>query len=288
MRYLEGRPRAAAATLALALALLAPQRSTAATGTAASASPPRAVDQPLELALITRSAPTKMIVVRPRPREAPRPQATLPRDWIENDAALEEAWRRGELVRIPIDAASGGLRLRLHGPGAIGEHLDDARRQPRFCGLRPSAAALLYTLAERLRGRLGDRFDALEITSLVRTWTYQRQLARVNPDADPSRGGRRPAHVRGLAFDLALAPLSSVERIALEGELAALAEERRLHWVHEPRQRAIHVAIDDEHIPAWEAVWEQRFAARARSAGDGLAAAQDEDASEAVAPEKRK
>lgn len=229
-------------------------------------SPKRGLDQ--RLALVTKSAPTKMMVVG-RPKAGPkRGSAPPPRFseqlvealWIEDREGLDRAWQEGGLVRVDPGHPSFRFHLRTEGAGCIGERLAQASDREQYQGLRKPAAGLLYWLSASVAARLSPEFPGLELTSLVRTWDYQQDLSRVNRDADPSRGGKAPAHVLGLAFDVAVRDLSVGERLVVEEELSALAGLGFVQWLYEPRQRALHVVALDAGFPYFEEFWQRAVA----------------------------
>lgn len=153
--------------------------------------------------------------------------------WLQDWQDIERAYQFGRLVDIPSDPDGTGVMLRLEGWSRIGELEDDAYRQTLLCRLAKPAAGLLYRIASRMKLIEGDAYEALEVTSLVRTWDYQLRLSDVNPNADRSRDGVPPTHVLGLAFDIARSQMTPdrqqrieylFDQMAMDGQLAYYKE----------------------------------------------------------------
>lgn len=111
--------------------------------------------------------------------------------------------------------------------------------------LRPEARAVMQQIA----GEYAAAFDRpLPVTSLVRSYRYQRELRRSNPNATSID---LPPHSTGLAFDLLTRFMSATEQQFLMNVVARLEEEGRVEALREGNRDHLHVfAFADGTPPA--------------------------------------
>jgi hypothetical protein len=161
--------------------------------------------------------------------------------WLADYDAIDQATRRGWLVEVPHDPAGLGVIPRRTGRSPVGQlERDPALRQRLFRLARP-AAGLLYQIVEYLRLREGRDFKPLELTSLVRPWTYQRRLMRSNANANTIRAGVPPTHVFGLAFDIPRMEMPRQRQQLLESYLRELEAAGKVIYFKEGKQATYHV-----------------------------------------------
>jgi hypothetical protein len=162
--------------------------------------------------------------------------------WLEDYADLDAACETGWLVDIADDPKGIGVAVRKKGSSPVGEKERNPELRAKLHRLARPAAGLLYGLAAHLRAQEGASFKPLEVTSLVRPWTYQRRLMHTNPNADVIKAGVPPTHVFGLAFDLARKDMSSRRHALLERQLDKMAGEGKLIFFKEGKsQSTFHV-----------------------------------------------
>jgi Family of unknown function (DUF5715) len=111
--------------------------------------------------------------------------------------------------------------------------------------LRPEAR----TVMERIAADYAAAFDRpLPVTSLVRSYRYQRVLRRTNPNATSIDV---PPHSTGLAFDVLTRFMSATEQQYLLNVVARLEEEGKVEALREANRDHIHVfAFADGTRPA--------------------------------------
>jgi hypothetical protein len=111
--------------------------------------------------------------------------------------------------------------------------------------LRPEARAVM----ERIAAEYAAAFDRpLPVTSLVRSYRYQRVLRRTNPNATSID---LPPHSTGLAFDLLTRFMTATEQQFLLNLVGRLEEEGRVEALREANRDHIHVfAFADGTRPA--------------------------------------
>lgn len=188
--------------------------------------------------------------------------------WMEDYADLDAACETGWLVDVPDDPTGLGVSIRKRGRSPVGERESDPVLRAKLYRLAKPAAGLLYRIAAHLKQLEGKAFVPVEVTSLVRPWSYQRRLMRTNPNADVIKAGVPPTHVFGLAFDIPRINLSPRRERALEAYLKVLADQGKIVFFKEGRgQSTFHVLA----LPAANAEFESNFhafvAAAASSSG---------------------
>ena len=151
--------------------------------------------------------------------------------------SLREAWDRGDLIAFPDDPARTGLRLDRR-MGELARRL----KQPTslYRGLRPPAMALALYIGAQVRAISGDPQATLTVSSTVRDGTYQRALARSNPEATHNFS----LHTTGWAFDVLRRYRSRQHALAFQFVLDRLQSLNLIAWVREPG--AIHVTASSE------------------------------------------
>lgn len=101
--------------------------------------------------------------------------------------------------------------------------------------LRPEARAVLEQVAHDYAAAY-DR--PLPVTSLVRSYRYQRVLRRTNPNATSID---TPPHSTGLAFDVLTRFMTAAEQEYLMGVVARLEAEGKVEALHEGNREHIHI-----------------------------------------------
>ena len=144
--------------------------------------------------------------------------------------ALQDAWDAGDIVALPVDTASTGLRVDPR-MGELARRLK--RKRALYRGLRPEALALLVYLARATEAISGAQ--PLILTSTVRDERYQDVLLRRNPEA--TRG--YSLHTTGYALDLLRQYESRKQALAFQFVLDRLQALNVIAWVREPA--AIHL-----------------------------------------------
>lgn len=176
--------------------------------------------------------------------------------WLEDYTDLDTACETGWLVDIADDPRGLGVSVRKSGSSPVGEKERNPELRAKLHRLARPAAGLLYSLAATLRAQEGGAFRPLEVTSLVRPWSYQRRLMHTNPNADVIKAGVPPTHVFGLAFDLARRDMSSRRHVLLERELEKLSAEGKIVYFKEGKaQSTFHVLA----LPAATQLFEAEF-----------------------------
>lgn len=215
-----------------------------------------------------------------RPREAETKKEQLARIftddlvkklWMEDYDDLDAACARGWLVDVPDDPDGLGISIRKEGNSPVGEKERDLVRRAKLYRLAKPSAGLLYRIAAHLRETEGPAFRPLQVSSLVRPWTYQKKLMASNANANTIRAGVPPTHVFGLAFDLPRGDMPTERERRLERYLDALAADGTIVYFKEGKAQATY------HVIAMPAAQEEleadfyEFTAKAgRSAQNGL------------------
>lgn len=106
--------------------------------------------------------------------------------------------------------------------------------------LRPWARLLLERLASQFRARFGQ---PLRITSLVRTVSYQRQLARRNGNAAAATGPKASAHLTGACLDISKKGMTRSQQAWVRNVLYQLRSKKYLYAIEEFRQPTFHVLV---------------------------------------------
>jgi len=158
--------------------------------------------------------------------------------WMNDYADLDSACERGWLVDVPDDPAGLGIHVRKSGNCPVGEKEHDLARRAKLYRLAKPAAGLLYRIAEHLRQTEGNAFTPVQVSSLVRPWTYQKKLMASNANANTIRAGVPPTHVFGLAFDLPRGDMSSIRERNLQRYLDLLADAGKVVYFKEGKAQA--------------------------------------------------
>ncbi|HYC57478.1 MAG TPA: DUF5715 family protein [Candidatus Binatia bacterium] len=163
--------------------------------------------------------------------------------WIEDYADIDQACERGWLVDVPDDPVGLGVSIRKSGNSPVGEKERDPIKRSKLYRLAKPAAGLLYRIAGKLRDMEGGAFTPLQVTSLVRPWSYQKRLMASNANANTIKAGVPPTHVFGLAFDIPRADMPAVRERRLQGYLDELAEDGKIVYFKEGRAQATYHVI---------------------------------------------
>jgi hypothetical protein len=187
-----------------------------------------------------------------RPREAESKKDHLARIftkdvverlWMEDYDDLDKACERGWLVDVPDDPEGLGISIRKTGNSPVGEKERDLARRAKLYRLAKPCAGLLYRIAAHLREVEGAAFTPLQVTSLVRPWTYQKKLMASNANANTIRAGVPPTHVFGLAFDIPRAQMPAERERRLQRYLDALAADGTVVYFKEGKAQATYHVI---------------------------------------------
>ena len=169
---------------------------------------------------------------------------------VQDDADLESMRRRGMLVGVPANAA-------LH----VDDRLPENRR---VC--RPWTAQFLATLA---RAHYARFHTPLQLTSAVRTVSFQQHLLHINGNAAPADGDTASPHLTGQAIDLGKRGLSLTEIAWLRGYLLPLIEGGKIDVEEEFRQSCFHISVYRQYSPGTET---ERYTVASRGVTPALAA----------------
>jgi hypothetical protein len=143
---------------------------------------------------------------------------------IQDDAQLIAMVRSGDLVALP---ASPGL--------AVDPRLPLNRR---YC--RPWTAQFLSNLAHAHQDLFGR---PLQLTSAVRTVSFQRHLAHYNGNAAPTSGDTASPHLTGEAIDLGKKGMSLKEIAWMRAVLGELQAGGKLDVEEEFEQACFHISV---------------------------------------------
>jgi hypothetical protein len=149
---------------------------------------------------------------------------------IEDEDALSARIADGLLVPVP---ASAGLMVNGNLPPTH-----------RYC--RPWTAHFLADLAEAHEAVF---HRPLEVSSAVRTVTYQKRLMRINGNAAPAVGDVVSPHLTGAAVDIAKEGLTRAEMGWMRNRLMALEAEGKIDVEEEFRQRCFHITVYASYAP---------------------------------------
>jgi len=215
-----------------------------------------------------------------RPREAESKKEHLARIftrevverlWMEDYDDLDAACARGWLVDVPDDPEGLGISIRKTGNSPVGEKERDLDRRAKLYRLAKPSAGLLYRIAAHLRETEGASFTPLQVTSLVRPWTYQKKLMASNANANTIRAGVPPTHVFGLAFDIPRADMPAERERRLQRYLDVLAADGTIVYFKEGKAQATyHVIAMPAAQDELEADFYELTARAGRSAQNGL------------------
>ena len=106
--------------------------------------------------------------------------------------------------------------------------------------LRPWARLLLERLSQQYRYRFGRQ---LRVTSLLRTVSYQKSLARRNANAAPSSGPKASVHLTGACLDISKKVMTRSQQKWVRNVLSQLHKRKYLYAIEEFRQPAFHVLV---------------------------------------------
>ena len=106
--------------------------------------------------------------------------------------------------------------------------------------LRPWAHLFLQRLASQFRTRFGR---PLRVTSMLRTVSYQRSLARRNGNAAPSTGPKASVHLTGACLDISKKGMTRSQQSWVRNVLASLHAKKYLYAIEEFRQPTFHVLV---------------------------------------------
>jgi hypothetical protein len=149
---------------------------------------------------------------------------------IQDDAQLIAMVRSGDLVALP---ASPGL--------AIDPRLPLNRR---YC--RPWTAQFLSNLARAHQDIFGR---PLQLTSAVRTVSFQRHLAHYNGNAAPTSGDTASPHLTGEAIDLGKKGMSLKEIAWMRAVLGELQASGKRDVEEEFEQACFHISVYKTYQP---------------------------------------
>ena len=111
--------------------------------------------------------------------------------------------------------------------------------------LRPWARLLLERLASQFRARFGR---PLRVTSLVRTVSYQRQLARRNGNAAAATGPKASAHLTGACLDISKKGMTRSQMDWVRNVLYQLRTKKYLYVIEEFKQPVFHVLVHRRYV----------------------------------------
>jgi len=143
---------------------------------------------------------------------------------IADSAELELFKENGLLIKIP---KTTGIKV-------------DSRLAEQFHVVRPWTAKFLSDLGKKFRKQFRAR---LQVNSATRTVEHQEKLALTNPNAAPTTGNTRSAHLTGAAVDLAKKPLTRKQKQWLRGELKNLEQKDLIEATEEHHQAVFHVMV---------------------------------------------
>ncbi len=106
--------------------------------------------------------------------------------------------------------------------------------------LRPWAHLLLTRLGSQFRSRFGA---PLRVTSLLRTVSYQRQLARRNGNAAAATGPKASAHLTGACLDISKKGMTRTQQSWVRNVLFQLRSTGYLYAIEEFQQPTFHVLV---------------------------------------------
>jgi hypothetical protein len=215
-----------------------------------SAPPARAAGEQQLASRSTSAGEVSLDSARPREAESKKDHLAriftsdvVARLWMEDYDDLDAACARGWLVDVPDDPQGLGISIRKVGNSPVGEKEHDLNRRNKLYRLAKPGAGLLYRIAAHLRETEGAAFTPLQVTSLVRPWTYQKKLMASNANANTIRAGVPPTHVFGLAFDIPRADMPAERERRLQRYLDALADDGTIVYFKEGKAQATYHVI---------------------------------------------
>lgn len=163
--------------------------------------------------------------------------------WMEDYDDLDRACEKGWLVDVPNDPDGLGISIRTAGNSPVGEKEKDPQRRAKLYRLAKPCAGLLYRIAAHLKEVEGPAFQPLQVTSLVRPWTYQKKLMASNVNANTIKAGVPPTHVFGLAFDIPRGDMPAERERRLQRYLDTLAADGTIVYFKEGKAQATYHVI---------------------------------------------
>lgn len=106
--------------------------------------------------------------------------------------------------------------------------------------LRPWANVFLQRISKQFRTRFGQ---PMRVTSLLRTVSYQRSLARRNSNAAPSTGPKASVHLTGACLDISKKGMSRAQQSWVRNVLYSLRSKGYLYAIEEFKQPTFHVLV---------------------------------------------
>lgn len=106
--------------------------------------------------------------------------------------------------------------------------------------LRPWAHVFLHRLSRQFRSRFGH---PLRVTSLLRTVSYQKALARRNANAAPSTGPKASVHLTGACLDISKKGMTRSQQSWVRNVLDQLRKQEYIYAIEEFRQPTFHVLV---------------------------------------------
>ncbi len=111
--------------------------------------------------------------------------------------------------------------------------------------LRPWARLFLERISTQYRARFGQ---PMRVTSLVRTVSYQRSLARRNGNAAPSTGPKASAHLTGACLDISKKGMTRQQQSWVRNVLGQLRSKGYLYAIEEFRQPVFHILVHRRYV----------------------------------------
>jgi hypothetical protein len=106
--------------------------------------------------------------------------------------------------------------------------------------LRPWSKLFLDRLSSQFHSRFGHR---LRVTSLVRTVSFQQNLAKRNGNAAPAYGPKRSSHLTGATLDISKKGMTGRELDWMRRVLHSLTVSNYIHAIEEFQQSAFHIMV---------------------------------------------
>ncbi len=141
------------------------------------------------------------------------------------DKEMVQRWARLQLL-VPVPAKTRDYYL--HAVSADYRYL------------RPWANLFLQRLSKQYRTRFGHQ---LRVTSMLRTVSYQRSLARRNGNAAPATGPKASVHLTGACLDISKRGMSRSQQSWMRNVLDHLRSSGYVYAIEEFRQPTFHVLV---------------------------------------------
>ncbi|MCW5979248.1 MAG: hypothetical protein KIT09_14320 [Bryobacteraceae bacterium] len=165
---------------------------------------------------------------------------------ISDKAMLERFRKAGLLVRVPNS----------------GRHHYTKYITADYSYLRPWSKLFLEDISRQYHARFKKR---LRVTSMVRTASLQRSLAKRNGNAAAATGARRSSHLTGATLDISKNGMSAAEIAWMRKKLHALRLQKHIYAIEEFSQPTFHIMVHKDYATARAA--KPRTTARARPGG---------------------